>query len=253
VENDQTTDLAVADEGTEEAAPVEVLAPGTPEYDAALAKMAEGNNQLAKFSNNLLDDMTKRGDYLPRLQLCGSNTDLVKDDKIKKGNYAYVTSKEAFIDLGCPLDIMPLCWRPLALDMMPKNPISVFDEKSALFLDIKERAKPGKNLKCTWGPQFLVWIPSIQKFAALHLGSATNRPCGTQLNDLKMKGATLTWKRCFNETHKWEGIVVNPCTTPFTIPDPKIMTAAIAKFNLEATAKAPVVADQKVAGNARER
>ena len=49
MENDQTTDLAVADEGTEEAAPVEVLAPGTPEYDAALAKMAEGNNQLAKF------------------------------------------------------------------------------------------------------------------------------------------------------------------------------------------------------------
>ncbi len=230
----------------EDVAPV-VLTPGTPEYDAALANLqgVTDAGQMQKYSGGLLADMSKRGDYLARLQLCGSSSDLVKDDKIAKGNYAYITSKEAFIDLGPAVDVMPFVWRALALDMKENPPLSVYDERSPIFARIMEDSKPGKNLKCTWGPQFLVWIPKIEKFAALHLGSATNRPCGTMLDELKNKGATLTWRKCSNDEHKWEGIVVNPCTTPFSIPDLGVLKAAIDKFNLEATAKAPEAAETK--------
>lgn len=231
----------------QEDAPI-VLIPGSPEYEAALAGMAEASSagQIAKYSGDLLADMSKRGDYLARLQLCGSSTDLVKDDKIKKGNYAYIVSKEVFIDLGeAPLDIMPIVWRPLALDMNEKMPTSVYDEKSTMFKAIQERSK-GTNSRCTWGPQFLVWIPKISKFAGLHLGSATNRPCGTMLDELRNKGATLSWRKCSSEDYKWEGIVVNPCSTPFAIPAIAVLKATIDKFNLEATAKAPEAADNKV-------
>ncbi len=214
-------------EETALALPPTVLTPGTPEYDAALASLTgvTSAGQMEKYNSNLLFEMTKRGDYLARLALQGSSSDLVKDDKIAKGNYAFITSKESFIDLGPSVDIMPFVWRSLALDIS---------------------SKPGMNLMCMWGPQFLVWIPKIEKFAGLHLNSATNRPCGTMIDELKNKGVTLTWSKRTNDAgQKWEGIVVNPCTTPFAIPDLGAIKTAIDKFNAEALEKPPEPADVK--------
>ncbi len=224
------------------------MTPGTPEYDAALASLTgvTSAGQMEKYNSNLLFEMTKRGDYLARLALQGSSSDLVKDDKIAKGNYAFITSKESFIDLGPSVDIMPFVWRSLALDISSKPPLAVYDETSPMFMTIMAKSKPGMNLMCMWGPQFLVWIPKIEKFAGLHLNSATNRPCGTMIDELKNKGVTLTWSKRTNDAgQKWEGIVVNPCTTPFAIPDLGAIKTAIDKFNAEALEKPPEPADVK--------
>jgi len=194
-------------------------------------------------SNETFDKLATASDYLPRIQLCGSSSKLFKKNKIAKQHYAYVVTDENFKDLGASVDVLPIAWRPKALDMSGDSPVQCFDEKSDTFKDIQIRAGV-KDSECAFGPEFLIWIPSLKSFAGLFMGSKTARSEAGKVRELLSKGATLTSTVIEGKNgFIWEAIVVNPCTTPFELPAPADLRLAIEKFYTEAKAVAPAKAD----------
>lgn len=201
---------------------------------------------LANTSDDVFADLSKAGDYLCRIQLQGSNSKLVKLKKIECGHYAYIIKKDNFIDLGESVDVYPVMWRPMAMDMNGDTPIRIFDVKSQLFKEISERSF-GTNSMCTFGPDFLVWLPEIRKFGSLHFGSKTARQDAPAFNDLLKahKAATLTCRTIEGKKFVWEAITVNPCTTPFELPDLERTKDQVEKFVNEMNAKAPEPAQEQ--------
>jgi hypothetical protein len=128
--------------------------------------------------------------------------------------------------------------------MSGDTPISVFDERSDVFKEIEAKAQ-SKDSECAYGPEFLVWIPALEVFAGLFMGSKTARGESPKILDLLKKGVTLTSQIIEKNGYIWEGIVAQPCTTPFKIPTVEALQLAITKFNKEATAKPPEKADTK--------
>lgn len=221
---------------------------------AAIRAAANQNNALANTSDDVFADMSKGADYLCRLQLQGSNSKLVKLKKIPCGHYAYITTKENFIDLGEAIDVFAITWRPRALDMSGATPISVYDPKSALFKDIAERSF-GQDSNCTFGPDFLVWIPEVKRFASLHWGSKTARQDAPAFMALmkENRASTLTCRIIEKPKFVWEAMTVNACSTPFALPDLDKTQDQITKFVAEQNQKAPEKADPKLAGGGRSR
>lgn len=206
---------------------------------AEIQKIVAGAIQPA---DQVFDSVSKSVDYLCRLQLCGSNSKLFKKNKIAKGNYAYIVAEDNFTDLGASVDILPIVWRPKALDMSGDSPVSIYDVNSPEFKDISARSMQ-QNSECTFGPEFLIWIPSNKKFASLHFGSKTSRKDAGDLRALLGKGATITHRIVENEKYVWEAMVINPCSTPFELPLGEELQTAIDKFQTETAQKAPEKAD----------
>lgn len=220
--------------------------------DMSLYHQAQAN-VLANQSEKVFDELSKSADYLCRLQLCGSNSTLCKTDAIVKGNYAYIVSKDKFIDLGPSVDIYPIVWRPKALDMSDDSPQAFYDPTSAEFKEVSARSNT-KDSGCTYGPEYLVWIPSIKKFASLHFGSKTSRQDAPDLMKIvkERKAATLTWRKVGPNAKGqiWETITVGACSTPFDMPPIEDYNQAIQKFQDEQNKKGPEKASTD-AGRAR--
>lgn len=132
------------------------------------------NLQNENTSVEIFETVSATAEWLPRLQLCGSNTDLVKEGKIGMGKFALVTSANKFVELDKEIDILLVAWRAKALDLSGEDIVQTFDAKSDLFSKIKEKAGV-KDSGCMYGPEFLVWIPEIKKFGTFFLGSKTAR------------------------------------------------------------------------------
>jgi hypothetical protein len=201
-------------------------------------------------TNETFDTISTAVDYFPRLQLCGSSSTLFKKNKIPKQHYASVLTDDKFNDLGLSVDILPLAWRPKALDMTGDTPLSCYDEKSATFKDIQTRSAV-KDSKCAFGPEFLVWIPTIKTFACLFMGSKTARSEAGKVRELLSQGATLNSTVLEAKGYIWEAIVVNPCTTPFELPSAAGLRSALEKFQAEAKAVAPERAETNTTSRSR--
>lgn len=205
----------------------------------ALAKLAEMTQaSLQVHADGVLEAVAKSADYLCRLALCGSASTLFKKNKIPKGHYAYITSKDDFIDLGLSVDVMPIGWRPKAIDMSNDMPVSFYDVASQGFKDTCEKSKVSDS-NCTYGPEYLVWIPQIKKFATLHYSSKTARKDYKEIHNLLNKGVTLSHKIVENDKHIWESMVATTCSTPFDLPDLTVAQDTLTKFMDEMKKKAP--------------
>lgn len=204
----------------------------------ALAEIAAIAGNMQKYDDSQFETVAKSADYLCRLQLCGSASKLFKKNKIAKGNYAYIITSDDFKDLGSSVDVLPISWRPKALDMSGDTPMSFYDVNSTGFKEICAKSMQA-NSNCTYGPEYLVWVPAIKKFATLHYGSKTSRKDAKDMHQLLQKGATLTHRIVENDKGIWESIVTSPCSTPFEMPPLDATRDAVEKFMTEATQKAP--------------
>ncbi len=214
------------------------------DVDAIAAIRATAGNALATASDDVFADMAKGADYLCRLQLQGSNSKLVKLKKIPCGHYAYITTKENFLDLGESVDVLAITWRPRALDMSGPTPVSFYDPKTPQFKDVADRSFVSDS-NCTFGPDFLVWIPEIKRFASLHWGSRTARldaPAFKAMMD-ENKPCTLSCRIIEKPKFVWEAMTVNACTAPLVLPDMERTQDQVEKFKKEQSAKAPEKAD----------
>lgn len=165
------------------------------------------------------DTMFAGGGFLPRMQLFSTSSDVVKQGDFPMNHYGLVVSKEDIIDLGREVDVAFLGYRPRAIDASDKNNIRASSIiKGDLFKEIQVKQATIKNSGCMWGPEFLLWIPSQEKFATILFGNPTARNEAPKAGALMNRPATFKSRLIDNGTNKWQAIVVIPCSTPFQVP-----------------------------------
>lgn len=159
------------------------------------------------------------GLFLPRLQLEGSSSKLVKTKKVAAGTYIMISGRDQFEVLGDQIDLLCLTYRSKALDLIdPKNIIASFDKESPEFKRIVA-ASQQRSKGYLYGLDFLVYLPDSKgeiKFATLFMGNPTMRVEAKNFKPLIGKACTLKVKIIENAEYAWEAPVILPCTTALT-------------------------------------
>lgn len=158
---------------------------------------------------------TQSGDYLPRLQLMTSNSEMVKDDKFPMNHYALVRDQN-YADLGKEVDVLLIEWRPKAIEI-DEQILAVYDPDDAEFVRIQaESAK--KDTGCMYGPEFLIWVPKAEEFATFFMGSKSSRREATSVRALLKKAGTLKSKKISTSQYTWYSPVIEKCASVFDVP-----------------------------------
>lgn len=197
----------------------------------------EGDNPMTllqgmqKYADATFEEIATATKFLPRLQLFSSNSGEVKEEKIRQGHYGLLTMKgQPVIDLSESIDVLICVWRPKALDMTSENVISCFNVEDPLFKEIAEKSEDADS-GCMFGPEFLVWIPSVKKFATFFCGSKTARRESVNIKSLCGHRATLKSNFIKKGRYSWHGPRVIECSTPFDMPEPDDLREKVEDFN----------------------
>lgn len=194
-----------------------------------------------KHDLSVFSEITKSGDYLPRLQLMTAASDKCKSGEFPINHYALIRD-QAFQDLGTSVDTLIVAWRPKALEI-GEEVISVYDHKSPEFARIATKsAEP--NSGCMFGPEFLVYVPAIKDFATLFCGGKSTRREAQNINALLTKPATLKSRLVETKKYKWQTMAVTSCSTPFDLPDIEKLKQVVEKFNNPPQSTVEVAADE---------
>jgi hypothetical protein len=153
------------------------------------------------------------GFFLPRLQLEGSSSKLVKTKKVEAGNYIVIKGKDDFEILGDQIDILVLTYRSKALDLSDLQNISASFEKDSDEFRRIVAASQHKSKGYLYGLEFLVWIPDYKgdvKFCTLHMGNPTLRVEAKNFKPLLGKAVTMKVKIIENAEYAWEAPIILP-------------------------------------------
>ncbi len=177
------------------------------------------------------DDVFKKtvtsGDYLPRLQLMTSNSEIVKDGKFPMNHYALVKDQN-HVDLGKDVDILLVEWRPKAIEI-DEQILAVYDPDDAEFQRIQTESLK-KDTGCMYGPEFLVWVPKAEEFATFFMGSKSSRREAASVRALLKKAGTLKSKKITTSQYTWYSPVIEKCAGAFDIPKQEIVVEQWTKF-----------------------
>ncbi len=191
----------------------------TAEFEKPASDQLANLFALQKFDDDDFDEVATASRVLPRLQLFSFNSNEVKEDRIKAGNYGIVTMKgQPVIDLTPVVDVLLICWRPKALDMSSDTIISIFDVTNPMFKEISLKSED-QDSGCMFGPEFLVYVPAIEKFATFFCGSKTARREAVNLKPLLTKFATLKSVVIKKGRYTWHSPKVFECSTLNAFPE----------------------------------
>lgn len=176
------------------------------------------------------------GGFLPRLQLFGGNSILCKKGKVPLGTYAVIKGKDNIVHLlGDSVNILILSWRPKAIRFGAENVKSYYNPSHAEFRRI-EIDSTQANSGCMYGPEYLIYIPSVNEICSFHFNSITMRQAASGM--LPNVGKAVTCKVEFIEKGKfsWHGPVILNCSTPLQISAPNeefhdLIRGELTKFN----------------------
>lgn len=184
---------------------------------------------VSKYDDKSFDALAKAATWLPRINLQGTGSNMVKEDKIKQGHFALIESKESFADLTNSFDCVVISWRPKAMRVDGDQVINVHNPQSPEFEKIVAEAdQPDSG--CLYGPEFLLWVKGASKFATFFMSSKTLRREAPNLKTLIGKAATVRSKLIKTQKYSWFGCTVTPCSTPFDIPPIAEIKEQAAKF-----------------------
>lgn len=172
--------------------------------------------------------MAKPG-FLPRLQLCGSNTELAKEGKINVAHYALVQSSDSFKDLGKEVHIIPLAVRFCAIRSGESGMTTFYNPESPEFRQIIADSEDSDS-GCFYGPQFLVYVPAVKELATFLFGSKTARPEARNLKPLIGHAATMRARLIKGQRFSWHVPQVLQCLIQLERPDISGYSEQIKKF-----------------------
>lgn len=160
--------------------------------------------------------MATTGSWLPRVQLYISSSNECKAGTFPVNHYGLVVMKGQIIDLGTRVEVLPLAWRPKALDTKASPPVSRYDVKSQDFRNIQERSS-GRDSGCMYGPEYLLWIPSLKKFATFFMGTKSARREAPVLKTKLDEKRAATLESTFVKTtsYSWQAPKVTGCSVPW--------------------------------------
>lgn len=197
-------------------------------YDNELISVDAG--LVPQLDDKQLAAISSSGDFLPRLQLFGGNSDAVKKLQIDIAHYGLVTGKDTIEDMGREVDVLVICARAKALRIGADGTIiTKFHPNDDEFKKIMEDSNV-QDSGCMYGPEFVLYVPSVSKFATFFMSSKTARRVAGAVNARVCKAATLKSELIETKKYKWHGPVCVPCSTPMTLPSSEDIAAAVKKF-----------------------
>ena len=182
----------------------------------ALITLPKVESAVVPFDDEAFDKSTKTGDWLPRLQLMTSASEVCKSGEFPINHFALVRD-QTNKDLGDSATILVIAWRPKAIEM-GEEIISIYDPKDPEFERIQTKSGE-KDSRCMYGPEFLVYNPEAESFATFFMGSKSMRREAPALRNLLQKAAVLKPHKIANAKYTWYSAKVEPCTTLFDLPD----------------------------------
>ncbi len=191
-------------------------------YSNDLATLIPDTLPMSKYAENpeTWGQVVTASAFLARLQLFGANSNEVKEGNIPMGHYGITRSKGKTESLGNVVQCIPVAWRFKAMDISDKEAIiSVYDPNSEGFKKIMNLSDNTKDSGCMYGPEFLVWLPSIKEFVTLFLNSKSARRVAPDLKTLLKRGATLKATLASTAKYKWHVPVVTQCSDALELPD----------------------------------
>jgi len=165
-------------------------------------------------SDQMFDGLV-RAAFLSRVQLCGGNNALAQEGKISVGHFAFIRNKDDFVALSNEYQFYPLAYRFVALRFGTEQIDSYYNPESPEFKEVMAESEE-KDSKCAYGPQFLIWVPSVKDFATFLFGSKSARPEGRNMKrllDAKSAG-TMKSRLVSTKEYKWHVPVCIPYASP---------------------------------------
>lgn len=165
--------------------------------------------------------------FLPRLQLFTANSNDVKRGKINLAHYGTIQGKEKTLtDLGKNVLMVPIAWRPKALNTKA-DPVTAFhNPMSKEFKDFKAKADADANSGFMYGPEFLVYIPDKEiGFATFFMGSKSARNESAKLRALlpvggsPLRPAMATAQFIETKEYSWHAPQIMPSSQSVALPD----------------------------------
>lgn len=187
------------------------------------------DNEIQQFSEKSFDELTRNNSgFFPRLQLMTSASEKCKVGDFPANHYAFVDGED-YKQLGKEVDVVVVLWRPKAIST--GDPLIITHKKeSALFQDIVERSSQPDS-GCMYGPEFLVWVPEVKKFATFFMGSKSARNEAKPVLALLGKAATFSSKQAKSPKHTWMKPICKVCSTQITeLPSPEDLADAKERF-----------------------
>jgi hypothetical protein len=199
-------------------------------YDNELIPVESVGDMIPQMDEKTLAQVSSSGDFLPRLQLFGGNSDACKKGQIQIAHYGLVTGKDTIEDLGKEVDVIVICGRPKALRICDDGTIiTKFDPNDDQFKKIAEDSAV-QDSGCMYGPEFMLFIPDTQRFATFFMSSKTARRSAASVHARLRKAATLKAEFIETKKYSWHGPVCVPCSTPLSPPSADDIKAAVTKF-----------------------
>lgn len=220
-------------------------------YGTELATLPEDLNlPVSKYAtNDVFSGVSSTANWLPRLQLFTASNKETKTGKIPMNHYGLATGKEV-MDLGKTVDILPLAWRPKAMLFgEDKKVTSKYNPADPEFKRIQQLADT-PNLGAMFGPEFLVWVPAVQKFATIFMASKSARREAPNIKDALDHRKAVTMASHYIETPKfqWQAPLVRGCSTPFEIPSADEIVEQVERFVNPPESQIEVVEEPASAG-----
>ena len=176
------------------------------------------------------------GAFLGYVQFMSSNNNKVKSGEIPVKTFCYNQGGQ-MEQLGTAVDVLILASRSTAVDNSGEKPVfchdPALDEKgnfTGVFKQIVDDSDK-KDSNCFFGPEYLLWIPQIEKFATFLMGSLTARNDAHTLQSLVAKAATLTSHMIPNKKYgPYPSPIAEECNTVFEMPEPAVILEQVEKF-----------------------
>src|SRR6185436_6827541 len=111
--------------------------------------------------------------YLKRMQLYTASSAAITSGFIGSGRFGVPLAKDKIEDLGNSVDCLPVAWRFKAMKF-GEAVISVYNPQSKQFKDIQNTADEVPDSGCSYGLEFLVWLPSLKQFVTYFMNSKTS-------------------------------------------------------------------------------
>lgn len=188
---------------------------------------------VGEYGTDEVFDAISSASYLPRLQLFGSNSEAVKEQKIPMAHYGLVRSKDVIDDLSGVVNVLPISWRSKAMRLNEGDVQTVYNPNHPEFKKIMVESEE-KDSNCLYGPEYLVWLFDQKCFATFLMGSKTARKEARLLKPLLGKPATLKVKLVSNKSYKWHAPTIQACSQAYeqsSIPSMDRLREELDRFN----------------------
>lgn len=180
--------------------------------------------QQSKYGTETAHKSIAGSSFLPRLQLCGSNSNLCKRGKVPIGSYAIVRGKDTVLHLlGDSVNLLVISWRPKALRFGNGSMQVHYNPASPQFKQI-EIDSTKEDSGCMYGPEYLVYVPSVNEFCTFHFNNPTMRQSAAGMIPNVGKAVTCNVEFIDKGKYSWHGPTILNCSTPLT------PTTDLAKF-----------------------